>query len=77
MKILNLLLGVLQAKLVINSPEELRKQFEDKNGGSNVIDSVYANFGRIPYGQQIVSQICYSYFIEWKPLFQWFEPACL
>jgi hypothetical protein len=54
MKILNLLFGVLQAKLVINSPEELRKQFEDANG-SNMVESVYANFGRIPYGQSIVS----------------------
>ena len=55
MKILNLLFGVLHAKLVINAPEELRKQFEEANG-SNIVESVYANFGRVPYGQSIVSK---------------------
>lgn len=58
MKYLNLLIASIGAKLIINSPESLRKQFEEANG-SNIVESVYANFGRIPYGQSIVS-ILYS-----------------
>jgi hypothetical protein len=63
MKFLNLILGVLQAKLVINAPEELRKRFEEANG-SNTLESVYANFGRIPYGQSIVSTLFYFTFLR-------------
>jgi hypothetical protein len=44
------LLGVISAEVSIIKPDALRAAFNDED-----IPAVYANFGRIPYGQSIVS----------------------
>ena len=57
MKVIVILVAILidlfKSIVVIEGPQELMKYFNSKTGKDNITAN-YANFGRIPYGFQIV-----------------------
>jgi len=42
------------AKITIHGPKALKEKFKDSD---YTIDVVYANYGRIPYGQSIIGRL--------------------
>lgn len=47
-------IAFIVAKITIHGPKALKEKFKDSD---YTIDVVYANYGRIPYGQSIIGRL--------------------
>lgn len=59
---LSIICGIY-GKITIHGPDSLKNMFKDSD---YTIEVVYSNYGRIPYGQSIVSFIWYHVLIIWR-----------
>jgi hypothetical protein len=60
MIIVLIMLTIVSANINLLGPLPLKAEFGTIGNNSTIIDIVYSNFGRIPYGQSISGRVYYS-----------------